>query len=154
MAIALDATLVRLILVPAAMKLFGDWNWWMPSWLDRALPDLSFENGSPRARAEPRRRDRSQIPCPAMSDELAFAGAAKQAEMVRAGEVSPSELVQLYLERIARLDPQLNVFREVLAERALLEAEQAEARLKAARSGRCSACRSRSRTKSTSWPGS
>jgi uncharacterized membrane protein YdfJ with MMPL/SSD domain len=44
-AIALDATLVRLILVPAAMKLFGDWNWWMPSWLDRALPDLSFENG-------------------------------------------------------------------------------------------------------------
>jgi RND superfamily putative drug exporter len=46
-AIALDATLVRLILVPAAMKLFGDWNWWMPSWLDRALPDLSFESGAP-----------------------------------------------------------------------------------------------------------
>jgi RND superfamily putative drug exporter len=45
-AIALDATLVRLILVPAAMKLMGNWNWWMPSWLDRALPDLSFENGS------------------------------------------------------------------------------------------------------------
>jgi uncharacterized membrane protein YdfJ with MMPL/SSD domain len=44
-AIALDATLVRLILVPAAMKLFGDWNWWMPAWLDRALPDLSFEGG-------------------------------------------------------------------------------------------------------------
>jgi RND superfamily putative drug exporter len=42
-AIALDATLVRLILVPAAMKLLGDWNWWMPAWLDRALPDLSFE---------------------------------------------------------------------------------------------------------------
>ena len=45
-AIALDATLVRLILVPAAMKLLGDWNWWMPSWLDRLLPDLSFERGS------------------------------------------------------------------------------------------------------------
>jgi uncharacterized membrane protein YdfJ with MMPL/SSD domain len=45
-AIALDATLVRLILVPAAMKLMGRWNWWMPSWLDRALPDLSFEHGS------------------------------------------------------------------------------------------------------------
>ncbi len=44
-AIALDATLVRLILVPAAMKLLGGWNWWMPSWLDRALPDLSFEGG-------------------------------------------------------------------------------------------------------------
>jgi uncharacterized membrane protein YdfJ with MMPL/SSD domain len=45
-AIALDATLVRLILVPAAMKLLGGWNWWMPSWLDRALPDLSFESGA------------------------------------------------------------------------------------------------------------
>jgi uncharacterized membrane protein YdfJ with MMPL/SSD domain len=45
-AIAIDATLVRLILVPAAMKLMGSWNWWMPSWLDRALPDLSFESGS------------------------------------------------------------------------------------------------------------
>jgi RND superfamily putative drug exporter len=42
-AIALDATLVRLILVPAAMKLMGNWNWWMPAWLDRALPNLSFE---------------------------------------------------------------------------------------------------------------
>jgi uncharacterized membrane protein YdfJ with MMPL/SSD domain len=45
-AIALDATLVRLILVPAAMKLLGEWNWWMPSWLDRILPDFSFERGS------------------------------------------------------------------------------------------------------------
>jgi RND superfamily putative drug exporter len=44
-AIALDATLVRLILVPAAMKLLGAWNWWMPSWLDRLLPDFSFESG-------------------------------------------------------------------------------------------------------------
>jgi uncharacterized membrane protein YdfJ with MMPL/SSD domain len=44
-AIALDATLVRLILVPAAMKLMGQWNWWMPSWLDRLLPRLSFEGG-------------------------------------------------------------------------------------------------------------
>jgi len=51
-AIALDATLVRLILVPAAMKLFGDWNWWMPSWLDRALPDLSFESGAPEPEPE------------------------------------------------------------------------------------------------------
>ena len=63
-------------------------------------------------------------------DDVAFAGAARQAEMVRAGEVSPTELVRLYLDRIERLDPQLNSFRVVLAERALLEAEQAEARLK------------------------
>jgi len=44
-AIALDATLVRLILVPAAMKLMGAWNWWMPAWLDRLIPDFSFEGG-------------------------------------------------------------------------------------------------------------
>ncbi len=64
-------------------------------------------------------------------DELAFAGAAKQAEMVRAGEVSPKELVQLSLDRIGRLDPELNSFRRVFAEKALLEAEQAEARVQA-----------------------
>jgi len=52
-AIALDATLVRLILVPAAMKLLGEWNWWMPSWLDRLLPDLSFEGGSGSGEPEP-----------------------------------------------------------------------------------------------------
>ena len=65
------------------------------------------------------------------SDEaIAFAGAARQAEMVRAGEVSPTELVQLHLDRIERIDPRLNSFRLVFAERALLEAQQAEARLK------------------------
>ena len=64
-------------------------------------------------------------------EDIAFAGAAAQAEMVRAGEISPTELVRLYLERIARLDPELNAFRKVFAEKALLEAEQAEARLKA-----------------------
>jgi uncharacterized membrane protein YdfJ with MMPL/SSD domain len=42
-AIALDATLVRLILVPAAMKLMGEWNWWFPSWLDKLVPDFSFD---------------------------------------------------------------------------------------------------------------
>jgi uncharacterized membrane protein YdfJ with MMPL/SSD domain len=52
-AIALDATLVRLILVPAAMKLMGDWNWWMPSWLDRIMPDLSFEAGESEAEPTP-----------------------------------------------------------------------------------------------------
>jgi uncharacterized membrane protein YdfJ with MMPL/SSD domain len=52
-AIALDATLVRLILVPAAMKLMGSWNWWMPSWLDRLLPRLSFEDGGPKPEPQP-----------------------------------------------------------------------------------------------------
>ena len=46
-AIALDATLVRLILVPAAMQLMGRWNWWMPSWLDRLVPRLNVEAPEP-----------------------------------------------------------------------------------------------------------
>jgi amidase len=66
-----------------------------------------------------------------VDEDVAFAGAARQAEMVRNGEVSPRELVQLCLDRIARFDSQLNSFRKVFAEKALLEAEQAEARLKA-----------------------
>ena len=60
--------------------------------------------------------------------ELAFAGVARQAELVRAGEVTPRALVETALERIGRLDPQLNAFRVVFAERALLEADQAGAR--------------------------
>jgi RND superfamily putative drug exporter len=36
--IAIDATLIRLVLVPALMRVFGRWNWWMPAWLDRILP--------------------------------------------------------------------------------------------------------------------
>jgi uncharacterized membrane protein YdfJ with MMPL/SSD domain len=42
-AIALDATLVRLILVPAAMELMGRWNWYLPAPLRRVLPKSSFE---------------------------------------------------------------------------------------------------------------
>jgi amidase len=60
--------------------------------------------------------------------EVAFAGVARQAELVRAGEVSPRELVDLYLDRIERLDPQLNSFRVVLPERARAEAQEAEQR--------------------------
>jgi len=37
-AIFLDATVVRLVLVPATMKLLGTANWWLPGWLDRLLP--------------------------------------------------------------------------------------------------------------------
>jgi uncharacterized membrane protein YdfJ with MMPL/SSD domain len=48
-AIALDATLVRLVLVPAAMQLLGAWNWWLPGWLDRLLPDLGVESAPKHA---------------------------------------------------------------------------------------------------------
>jgi amidase len=63
--------------------------------------------------------------------DLAFAGAARQAELLRAGEISSRQLVEGYLQRIARLDPRLNVFRLVFWERALAEADQADARLRA-----------------------
>jgi amidase len=61
-------------------------------------------------------------------NELAFAGVVRQAELVRAGEVSSRELVELYIERIERLEPELNAFRTVLRERALADADQADAR--------------------------
>jgi RND superfamily putative drug exporter len=45
-AIAIDATIVRLILVPAAMQLLGRWNWWLPAWLDGILPHVGLEGTS------------------------------------------------------------------------------------------------------------
>jgi RND superfamily putative drug exporter len=42
-AIFLDATVVRMLLVPALMQLFGRANWWIPRWLDRTLPRLDVE---------------------------------------------------------------------------------------------------------------
>ncbi len=43
-AIVLDATVVRMVLVPATMTLLGTWNWWLPAWLDRLLPTIDAEN--------------------------------------------------------------------------------------------------------------
>ena len=42
-AIFVDATIVRMVLVPATMKLMGDANWWIPAWLDRLLPTIDIE---------------------------------------------------------------------------------------------------------------
>jgi len=42
-AVLLDATVVRLVLVPATMELLGDRNWWLPRWLDRILPVVHVE---------------------------------------------------------------------------------------------------------------
>ncbi len=60
--------------------------------------------------------------------DLAYAGIARQAELIASGEVSSRELTEACLERIARLDGRLNAFRVVLGERVLLEADQADAR--------------------------
>ena len=43
MAVLLDATIVRMLLVPATMELLGDRNWWLPKWLDRVLPTIHVE---------------------------------------------------------------------------------------------------------------
>ena len=45
-AVFLDATLVRMLLVPATMELLGEKNWWLPKWLDRILPTLNVEGGT------------------------------------------------------------------------------------------------------------
>ena len=48
MAIAVDATVVRLVLVPALMAMFDQWNWWLPGWLARILPSVDFEKPLPK----------------------------------------------------------------------------------------------------------
>jgi RND superfamily putative drug exporter len=55
-AVLIDATLVRMILVPATMSLLGKANWWLPSWLDRRLPHLDLE-GAPHAPTAPERSE-------------------------------------------------------------------------------------------------
>jgi RND superfamily putative drug exporter len=45
-AVLVDATIVRVVLVPASMRLLGDANWWLPGWLDRILPNLDVEGGA------------------------------------------------------------------------------------------------------------
>ena len=52
-AVFLDATVVRMVLVPATMELLGDLNWWLPKWLDRILPHIHVEAG-PEDQSTPR----------------------------------------------------------------------------------------------------
>jgi RND superfamily putative drug exporter len=57
-AVLLDATIVRLVIVPALMELLGDRNWWIPGWLHRILPTLNVEpTDEPVAPDERPRRD-------------------------------------------------------------------------------------------------
>jgi RND superfamily putative drug exporter len=68
-AVLIDATVVRMILVPATMELLGDANWWFPKWLERFVPNIHIE-GEPDAPVvgTPDRPDESD-------DELVGAGA-------------------------------------------------------------------------------
>src|SRR6185312_2398006 len=90
------------------------------------------QNGSPdgRRRSLTTRGRRPLVLPPAMAADadLAFAGLARHAELIAAGEVSSRELVELFLARIDRYDPVLNAFRAVYAERARAEADQADGR--------------------------
>jgi RND superfamily putative drug exporter len=55
-AIFIDATIVRMVLVPAAMQLLGRANWWLPGWLDRMLPRVQVEGADDHGAPEPPRR--------------------------------------------------------------------------------------------------
>ena len=52
-AILIDATVVRMVLVPATMALLGKANWWLPGWLDRVLPHLTVEGSANDVEAVP-----------------------------------------------------------------------------------------------------
>ncbi|WUJ71341.1 MMPL family transporter [Kribbella soli] len=52
-AVLIDASVVRMILVPSVMTLLGDRAWWLPRWLDRIVPDIQLEGGPPPAPPEP-----------------------------------------------------------------------------------------------------
>jgi len=53
-AVLIDATIVRIVLVPATMVLLGHANWWMPQWLDRILPRVYIEGEAALPPLEPR----------------------------------------------------------------------------------------------------
>ncbi|MCW2714858.1 MAG: hypothetical protein JWN88_1905 [Frankiales bacterium] len=63
-AILVDATVVRMLLVPAVMQLLGERNWWLPGWLDRLLPHLHVEGHPERHTALPVPRERIDRPSP------------------------------------------------------------------------------------------
>ena len=52
-AVFVDATVVRMVLVPATMELLGDANWWLPRWLGRMLPEIHIEEGATPPVASP-----------------------------------------------------------------------------------------------------
>ncbi|MDP1792513.1 MAG: MMPL family transporter [Acidimicrobiales bacterium] len=66
-AILLDATIVRMLLVPATMELLGERNWWLPDWLNRVLPRIEVEGAEGHAAFEEAHavdHDREAAPTP------------------------------------------------------------------------------------------
>ena len=66
-AILIDATVIRMVLVPATMELMGDRNWWLPGWLDRLLPHLRLEGSDETSDPDPS----GEPPVPAGADSRA-----------------------------------------------------------------------------------
>jgi putative drug exporter of the RND superfamily len=62
-AVLIDATLVRSVLVPAAMRLLGKWNWYLPRWLGW-LPQLRIEGPAPAPTPTPAQPERKPQPVP------------------------------------------------------------------------------------------
>ncbi len=60
-AVLVDATVVRMVLVPATMELLGDRNWWLPKWLDRILPHINVEGYFPDAEVSPPPADAASL---------------------------------------------------------------------------------------------
>ncbi|MEJ7799051.1 MAG: MMPL family transporter [Ilumatobacter sp.] len=79
-AILVDATVVRIVLVPATMTLMGDANWWLPAWLDRLLPtiDIEGETGLPEPEYEvaspATREDRPAMAGPTLTRSTGWGG--------------------------------------------------------------------------------
>jgi len=83
-AIAVDATVVRLVLVPALMAMFDKWNWWLPGWLGRLLPSVDFDKPLPKLDLGDLvviPDDISSIPPPASDLRMVVRGAARLKEM-------------------------------------------------------------------------
>jgi RND superfamily putative drug exporter len=80
-AVLIDATVVRMVLVPATMSLLGRANWWLPSWLDRLLPRLGVDGHAPEASAEPQ-----QVrPVGIGAEEIDRSGGSAERDLVRLG---------------------------------------------------------------------
>ncbi len=71
-AVLLDATIVRMVLVPATMELLGDRNWWIPKWLDRILPNIEVEG----------QHHIAPVPASQLEDESDGDGRPKEPELV------------------------------------------------------------------------
>src|SRR5690606_5748310 len=61
-AIFIDAFIVRVVLVPAIMRLLGRANWWMPAWLDRVLPHLDIDGHDTHRSSAPEEPERELTP--------------------------------------------------------------------------------------------